>query len=66
MITEDESWREKFSEKSESEGRDGYRPQQYGSDNNRTPRYSSQGRTLRPRISRPAFSSNSEGQTSRP
>ena len=66
MITEDESWREKFSEKSESEGRDGYRPQQYGSDNNRPPRYSSQGRTLRPRISRPAFSSNSEGQTSRP
>ena len=66
MITEDESWREKFSEKSESEGRDGYRPHQYGSDNNRTPRYSSQGRTLRPRISRPAFSSNSEGQTSRP
>ena len=66
MITEDESWREKFSEKSESEGRDGYRPQQYGSDNNRTPRYSSQGRTLRPRISRPAFSSNSEGQTNRP
>ena len=66
MITEDESWREKFSEKSGSEGRDGYRPQQYGSDNNRTPRYSSQGRTLRPRISRPAFSSNSEGQTSRP
>ena len=66
MITEDESWRDKFSEKNESEGRDGYRPQQYGSDNNRTPRYSSQGRPLRPRISRPAFSSNSEGQTSRP
>ena len=66
MITEDESWREKFSEKSESEGRDGYRPQQFGSDNNRNPRYSSQGRVMRPRISRPAFSSNSEGQTSRP
>ena len=66
MITEDESWREKFSEKSESEGRDGYRPQQFGSDNNRNPRYSNQGRVMRPRISRPAFSSNSEGQTSRP
>ena len=66
MITEDESWREKFSERNESEGRDGYRPQQYGSENNRTPRYSSQGRVMRPRISRPAFSSNSEGQTSRP
>ena len=66
MITEDESWREKFSERNESEGRDGYRPQQYGSDNNRTPRYNSQGRVMRPRISRPAFSSNSEGQISRP
>ena len=66
MITEDESWREKFSEKNESADRDGYRPQQYGSDNNRTPRYSSQGRVMRPRINRPAFSSNSEGQTSRP
>lgn len=66
MITEDESWRDKFSEKSESEGRDGYRPQQFGSDNNRTPRYSSQGRVMRPRISRPAFSSNSEGQPRRP
>ena len=66
MITEDESWREKFSEKSESVGRDGYRPQQFGSDNNRNPRYSNQGRVMRPRISRPAFSSNSEGQTSRP
>ena len=66
MITEDENWRDKFSENNESEGRDGYRPQQYGSDNNRTPRYSSQGRVMRPRINRPAFSSNSEGQTSRP
>ena len=66
MITEDESWREKFSEKHESEGRDGYRPQQYGSDNNRTPRYNSQGRVMRPRINRPAFSSNSEGQVNRP
>ena len=65
MITEDENWREKFSEKNESAGRDGYRPQ-YGSENNRTPRYNSQGRVMRPRISRPAFSSNSEGQMSRP
>ena len=65
MITEDESWREKFSEKNESTGRDGYRPQ-YGSENNPTPRYSSQGRVMRPRISRPAFSSNTEGQVSRP
>jgi 23S rRNA pseudouridine2605 synthase len=67
MITEDESWREKFSEKNEDEGRDGFRPQQYGSDNNnRTPRYNSQGRIMRPRINRPAFSSSSEGQVSRP
>ena len=65
MITEDENWREKFSEKNESAGRDGYRPQ-YSSENNRTPRYNSQGRVMRPRISRPAFSSNSEGQMSRP
>ena len=65
MITEDESWRDKFSERNESADRDGYRPQ-YGSDNNRTPRYNGQGRVMRPRISRPAFSSNSDGQTSRP
>ncbi|MBO6125627.1 MAG: rRNA pseudouridine synthase [Bacteroidaceae bacterium] len=65
MITEDENWREKFSEKNESAGRDGYRPQ-YGSENNSTPRYSSQGRVMRPRISRPAFSSNTEGHVSRP
>ena len=65
MITEDESWREKFSERIESTGRDGYRPQ-YGSDNNHNTRYNSQGRVMRPRISRPAFSSNTEGQVSRP
>jgi len=65
MITEDENWREKFSEKNESSDRDGYRPQ-YGSENSRTPRYNSQGRVMRPRISRPAFSSNTEGQVSRP
>ena len=65
MITEDENWREKFSEKNESSDRDGYRPQ-YGSDSNHTPRYNSQGRVMRPRISRPAFSSNTEGQVNRP
>ncbi|MBO7069351.1 MAG: RNA-binding S4 domain-containing protein [Prevotella sp.] len=65
MITEDESWREKFSEKNESAGRDGYRPQ-YGSDNNRNIRYSSQGRVMRPRINRPAFSSNTSDQGARP
>ena len=65
MITEDENWRDKFSERNESADRDGYRPQ-YGSENNRTPRYNSQGRVMRPRINRPAFSSNSEGQGSRP
>ncbi|MBR4644238.1 MAG: RNA-binding S4 domain-containing protein [Bacteroidaceae bacterium] len=64
MITEEESWREKFSEKNESAGRDGYRPQ-YGSENNRNIRYNSQGRVMRPRINRPAFSSNSEGQGTR-
>jgi len=65
MITEDESWREKFSERVESAGRDGYRPQ-YSSDNNHNTRYNSQGRVMRPRIARPAFSSNTEGQVSRP
>ena len=65
MITEDENWREKFSEQNESTGRDGYRPQ-YGSDNNYNNRYNGQGRTMRPRINRPAFSSNADGQIGRP
>ena len=65
MITEDENWREKFAEQNESTGRDGYRPQ-YGSDNNYNNRYNGQGRTMRPRINRPAFSSNADGQIGRP
>ena len=64
MSTENESWREKFSEKNESTGRDGYRPQ-YAGDNNRNPRYNGQGRPLRPRINRPAFSSSADGQSTR-
>lgn len=65
MTTEDESWRDKFSEGNEGQGgREGYRPSSgnYGQGNNRYNAAGS-GRTMRPRISRPAYSSNSEGQT---
>lgn len=51
MMTEDESWREHFSDENEGSGREGYRPYQR-ENNSSTP-----GR--RPRISRPAYSSDS-------
>ncbi len=49
MSTEDESWREHFSEESNGGDREGYRP------NN--------GRTPRPRIARPAYSANNSGES---
>ncbi len=70
MSTEDESWRESFnsdsSNNNEGNSREGYRP--YSRENaNSNGRYNSNGRTMRPRLSRPAFSSSSEGQsTGRP
>ena len=47
MSTEDESWREHFSEENNG-GREGYRP--------------STGRTPRPRIARPAYSASTSGE----
>ena len=62
MSTEEESWKEKFQEKSEGSGRDGYRP---ASENNQRTEgtRSATGRTMRPRISRPAFSASADGQS---
>lgn len=51
MSTEDESWREHFSEENTG-GREGYRP--------------NSGRTPRPRIARPAYSASSAGSSERP
>ena len=51
MATEDESWREQFSNNNEGSDREGYRP----SGNNA-------GRTPRPRIARPAYSASSNGE----
>lgn len=66
MSTEDESWREHFSTGSSNEGtgREGYHP--YNRENNGTGRFNANGRPMRPRISRPAYSSSSDGQASRP
>ena len=49
MITEDERWREQFSDESKGGDREGYRP--------------SNGRTPRPRIARPAYSANNNGES---
>ncbi|MCQ2196942.1 MAG: rRNA pseudouridine synthase [Bacteroidaceae bacterium] len=51
MATEDESWREKFSNTNENGDREGYRPSS-----------SNSGRTQRPRITRPAYSASSNGE----
>ena len=69
MSTQDESWKEHFSnesagaaehsESNEGRDRDGHRPQE--SSNNRTGGFSRSGRPLRPRISRPAFHSSADG-----
>ncbi|MCR4920551.1 MAG: RNA-binding S4 domain-containing protein [Bacteroidaceae bacterium] len=64
MSTQDESWKEQFSDSKEGGDRDGSRPQP--SNENRTGGFSRSGRPLRPRISRPAFSANADGRTSRP
>ncbi len=64
MSTQDESWKEQFSDSNEGSDRDGYRPQP--SSENQTGGFSRSGRPLRPRISRPAFSANADGRTSRP
>ena len=74
MSTQDESWKEQFSNEpsgrneqsgsNEGRDRDGYRPQESG--NNRTGGFSRSGRPLRPRISRPAFHSSADGQPARP
>lgn len=49
MITEDESWKSKFQDENEGGCREGYRPE-------------GTGRTMRPRISRPAYSASNDGQ----
>ena len=59
MSNEEESWRDKFSESENGGRRDGYHPQ----GNNG---YNSNGRPMRPRISRPAYSSSQTGYTPRP
>ena len=64
MSMQDDSWKEQFSSSNEGRDRDGYRPQESG--NNHTGGYSRSGRPLRPRISRPAFRANADGQTTRP
>ena len=71
MSIEDESWRENFNSDSsnssnnsnEGNSREGYRP--YNRENmNGTDRYSSGGRTMRPRINRSSYSSGFDGQGS--
>ncbi len=52
MATEDESWREQFSNNNEGGDREGYRPSNS----------SNTGRPQRPRIARPAYSANSNGE----
>lgn len=70
MSIEDESWREQFSDSIGGRGRDGYRsserwqPTEGGSRGDRT-RNNPNGRPMRPRVNRPAFSANADGQTQR-
>ena len=54
MMNEQENWRDKFSESEGGERREGYRPQGYNNE-----RQGGYGRPMRPRISRPTYSSNS-------
>ncbi len=63
MSTE-ELWRKKFSEDNERTGRDGYKPSANHEPN--TNRVNANGRTLRPRINRPAYSSAGGTGTPRP
>lgn len=62
MSIEDESWREKFSESSEGKDREGYRPSN-GENSTGERKMSANGRVLRPRISRPAYSSNTSRES---
>ena len=62
MSIEDESWRAKFSESSEGKDREGYRPSN-GENSTGERKMSANGRVLRPRISRPAYSSNASRET---
>ena len=62
MSIEDESWRTKFSESSEGKDREGYRPSN-GENSTGERKMSANGRVLRPRISRPAYSSNASRET---
>ena len=63
MSTEDESWKEKFSEgTAEGKDREGYRPSE-GESNTSEKKVGANGRVLRPRISRPAYSSNASRDT---
>ena len=62
MSIEDESWRTKFSESSEGKDREGYRPSNCENSTGER-KMSANGRVLRPRISRPAYSSNASRET---
>ena len=62
MSIEDESWRTKFSESSEGKDREGYHPSN-GENSTGERKMSANGRVLRPRISRPAYSSNASRET---
>ena len=62
MSTEDESWKEKFSEGTEGKAREGYRPSN-GDNNTDEKKMGANGRVLRPRIARPAYSSNASRDT---
>ena len=62
MSTEDESWKEKFSEGAEGKAREGYRPSN-GDNNTDEKKMGANGRVLRPRIARPAYSSNASRDT---
>ena len=57
MSTEDESWRDKFSN-NEGGGRDGYRAPSNNGEGNRNARPVGNGRPLRPRITRSVYSSS--------
>lgn len=65
MSMEDESWRKEF-EGNEGNSRDGYKPSSNRENNGQERRVSASGRVLRPRISRPTFSSDYQGRASRP
>ena len=65
MSIDDESWREQFSNSNEGRGRDGYRSSERSFQGDRS-RFNANGRPMRPRVNRPAYSANSDGNTQRP